>query len=109
MTKLHEAITELLSPDPYLDAPHPDTVGAIAYLTVLMCEVSRARRRELANEPWRTMPPKEHLDHAVAHSVRAMMAKSSRTLDAETLLPDAAHAALRLAFALRCQWKGRVG
>lgn len=92
----------LLSPDPHLSEPNPNTVNALALITTLAAAVSKARRREYANEPWVEIEASEHLDHATQHIANAIAGLGNRdriALDDDGL-PEIAHAVLRLAFAM---------
>lgn len=99
---LIDAITAVYGIDPHLGQPHPRTVEAIADAVLLMCEVSKRRPVAYANEPWLKRDPTEDVDHAALHIDEAMSAICSNGqgwLDNDGL-PHAAHAMLRLAFAM---------
>ena len=104
---LVEAVLEVFSPDPWLSEPDPVTVAAVVELVIEMAAVSKARRAELADEPWRGKLAERHFSHASRHTFEALLGSASGVseqgsihLDTETGRPDAAHAALRLAFGL---------
>jgi hypothetical protein len=103
---LSSAIEEAFSPDPYLPTPDPETVEAMALLVLVVAQVTKGRRKSLANEPWKGKPAKRHLEHGCEHATAALWAvldgdESEQHLDPETNLPQLAHATLRNAFALR--------
>lgn len=94
------AIASMLSPDPYLESPHPETVEAIAEFVRLMCEVSKRRPEAYRDEPWKGMSVEEHHKHASDHVDRTLWFNpngSTLAIDDDGL-PHAAHAGLRLAF-----------
>ena len=99
---LDEAIRRELSPDPHLGEPHPETVAAVAEFVRLMCEVSKRRRHELANEPWLSGDLARHFEHAQSHAELAYGEDADTGQDVLCIdddgLPHAAHAGLRLAF-----------
>lgn len=82
--------------------PHPVTVEAIAQGVEALIAVSNARPAKYANEPWISQGVACHLTHAQGHLERTKGDPWARTdLDQ----PEAAHAALRLVFALfDAQW-----
>lgn len=96
------AIREALSPDPHLGEPHPETVAAVAEFVRLMCEVSKRRRHELANEPWLSGDLARHFEHAQSHAELAYGEDADTGQDVLCIdddgLPHAVHAGLRLAF-----------
>lgn len=104
---LVEAVKAEFSPDPWLGDPDPVTIEAVVELVREMAAVSKARRAELAEEPWRGKLAARHFNHASRHTIEALFGSVSRVsehgsirLDTETGRPEAAHAALRLAFGL---------
>lgn len=96
--------------DPHLGLPHPETITAIADAVLLMCEVSKRRPAAYAGEPWRTISSFEHTKHASGHAKEAKHGIEENSPLAwidEDGLPHAAHAMLRLTFALtRYQQEG---
>lgn len=110
---LATAIDEAFSPDPHLGRADPRTVEAVARLVMAMAAVSKARRPSLAHEPWTAKPEASHLEHAFQHTEAALVGVEARKpelyLDHETRLPNPAHAALRLAFAMARRAEGVPG
>lgn len=103
---LTTAIAEAFGPDPHLPEPDKDTVEAVALLVLVVAAVSKSRRAELANEPWKEKSALYHLDHSSNHTSWAQLAvveprDSAEHFDHETGLAQLGHATLRNAFALR--------
>jgi hypothetical protein len=96
------AVTRFYGTDPHLGVPHPATMVAIANAVALVCEVSKRRPKAYAHEKWLEQTTEEQLEHAVVHADTAQAAhvEGSPAWIDDDGLPHAAHAVLRLMFAL---------
>ena len=107
---LYLAIRDAFGPDPHSGgAPHVDTVTAVYEAVMAMIAVSNARPAAYASEPWRGQSSTTHTEHAAVHADIAH--HSLATADDSLWLsdlgqPEAAHAMMRLAFAMNRRKRG---
>jgi hypothetical protein len=107
LEQLRTIITRRMQRYPH-GSPHPETVAMFAQGLLDAIDVSNARPKEYADEPWIVQSPGVHIGHARCHIAKAFMSRLEPLGTCKWLAddgtPELAHAVVRGMMGL---WKYR--
>jgi hypothetical protein len=106
---LSELVRRRMLKYPY-GQPHPETIEMIVEGVLAVIDLSNARKREYASEPWRDQSSLTHASHGVAHftnAARALRFPKLFSWTSDLKQPEVVHAIMRGLMCLHQHRKGR--